>query len=189
MTIKTVNGALSTAQSSSVIEPDQLSGWKTVLLLITLGVIGVVFHASLRIPLHLPGHHGLEWMALLALSRAMVPRRWAAMGVGMAASAFALLTMWGWHDPASPLIFAASAVLFDALCALLPRQRFHKTLSAICAGLAFSVAGLITFYIGPHGLSAHAAWYLWSFSHFGFGLLGALVGIYLGSLARSRFAT
>ena len=40
-----------------------------VLFLVSLGVIAVVLRAKLRIPMQMPGRHGLEVMALLMIGR------------------------------------------------------------------------------------------------------------------------
>jgi len=136
--------------------------------------------------MHLPGHHGLEWMALLAFASTSMPRRWAATGVGLSATAIALLPVWGWHLSLAPLIYLTSAMLFDLLCFILPTQRLPRSMSVFAAGVAFAVAGFINFFIGPHGAASHFAWELWFLMHFGFGLAGALIGIQLASWTRSR---
>jgi len=151
-----------------------------------LGALGVVLHASLRVPLHLPGHHGLEWMALLAFASMTIPRRWAATGVGIAATAIAFLPLWGWHDLFAPQLYLASAMFFDLFCVVLPRRQLRRTLVVLAGGLAFTAAGLIGFLVGPHGATAHAAWGLWTLMHFGFGLAGALIGMQLGAWTLAR---
>ncbi len=186
MTHKTVNGVSSIAPLSNVIKQQPLSDLRSGLWIVGLGVLGVVLHASIRVPMHLPGHHGLEWMALLVLASMTLPHRWAATGVGIAATAFAYLPVWGWHDPLAPLVYLASAMLFDMFCIMLPRRRLRRTLMLCAGGLAFSATGLISFFLGPHGATAHAVWGLWTLMHFGFGLAGALIGMQLGAWTQSR---
>lgn len=181
MTIKTVNGALSIAPLSNATKQRPLSGLSIGLWIAGLGALGVVLHASIRVPMHLPGHHGLEWMALLALAYMILPRRWAATGVGICATLLAYLPVWGWHDPFAPLIYLASALVFDLLCIMLPKRRLRRSALVLAAGLAFAVAGLISFFVGPHGATIHTAWQLWTGMHFGFGLTGALIGIQLSA--------
>lgn len=189
MTTKAVNGALSTAQLSSVTKQPLISSWRSVGYLVGLGTLGVILHASLRIPMHLPGHHGLEWMALLTLAFTTSPRRWAATGVGISATAIAFLPVWGWHLSFAPLLYLASAVLFDLLCFMLPRQRLRQTAVILFGGLAFAAAGFINFFIGPHGAASNFAWELWFLMHLGFGLVGALIGIQLGTWTHRQLKT
>lgn len=187
--MKTFNGELSTRPLSSVIKYRPSSIWRTTLWLATLGLTGVMMHAVLRVPLHLPGHHGLEWMALLAIASVSVPYRGAAFATGISAAAFAALPLWGWHDPFTPLVFAVSALLFDTLYGLIPQCRFQQIMLMLGGGLAFSVAGFISYLTGPHGVAIHSLWSVWVFSHFAFGLLGTLAGLQLATWARSRSRT
>jgi hypothetical protein len=189
MTTKAVNGALSIAQLSSVTKQPKISVWRSVGYLVGLGTLGVILHASFRIPMHLPGHHGLEWMALLAFAFISSPRRWVATGVGISATAIAFLPIWGWHLSFSPLFYLASAVLFDMLCFMLPRQQLHRTVVVLYGGLAFAVAGFINFFIGPHGAASNFAWEFWFLMHLGFGLAGTLIGIQLGTWTHTQVKT
>lgn len=186
--MKTFNGELSIKPLSSVTKFGSSSIWRTMLWLATLGLTGVIMNAVLRVPLHLPGHHGLEWMALLAIARVSVPHRGAAFGTGVSAAAFASLPFWGWHDPFTPLVFAVSALLFDALYGLIPQCRFQNFLLMLSGGLAFSITGFISYFTGPHGMAIQSLWSMWAFSHFAFGLLGTLAGLQLATWARSRKA-
>ena len=187
MTMKTVTGGLSTAPLSNDIKHQPLSAWRSALYLTGLGALGVILHASLRVPMHLPGHHGLEWMALLAFAVITVPRRWAATGAGIAAMAVAYLPVWGWHEPFAPLLYLASAVLFDLLYTILPGRRLQRISLVIAGALAFAAAGCISFFAGPHGASLHSAWDVWFGMHLGFGLAGSLIGVQIGTWTRSRF--
>jgi len=171
---------LSTAPSSKATETTK-ARW--LLYCLGLGAAGVALHAGVRLPLHVPGHHGLEWMALLAFARLAVPGRWAATGTGTAAAAVAYLPIWGFHDPFAPLVYLSAAVVFDALC-LLGARRAPRLVSAAAGGLAFTVAGFIPFLAGPHGGGVSPA--LWAWAHFAFGLTGAWVGAQAGSWAVRR---
>lgn len=186
MTNKTVNGALSIAPLSNVINQRPLTELRIGLWIIGLGILGVALHAGIRVPMHLPGHHGLEWMAMLVFAATALPRRWAATGVGITATALAYLPVWGWHDPFAPLVYLVSALLFDLLCTILPGRRLHRCSVVFAAGLAFAAAGLISLLVGPHGATFHSAWQLWSLMHLGFGLAGALIGIQLSTWRHSR---
>ncbi len=47
---------------------------RSTLLLSGAGIAAALLHAATRFPLHLPGHEGLEWMAILMLARPASPR-------------------------------------------------------------------------------------------------------------------
>lgn len=184
--MKTYSGGLSTRPLSNVISPALPSIWRSSLWLAALGLTGVMMHAVLRVPLHLPGHHGLEWMALLAIACISIPHRGAAFATGVSAAAFASIPIWGWHDPFTSLVFVISALLFDALYALIPACRFHQFLVMLAGGLAFSIAGFVSYLVGPHGAAIHALWSVWAVSHFAFGFFGTFAGLQLANRQRSR---
>lgn len=184
---KTVTGALSTAPSSNATETSKAAPRHWLLYCLGLGAAGVALHAGVRLPLHVPGHHGLEWMALLAFARLAMPGRWAATGTGTAAAAMAYLPVWGFHDPFAPLVYLVAAVVFDALC-LLGAHRAPRLISASAGGLAFLVAGLIPYLLGPHGAEGGVSLGLWAWAHFAFGLTGALIGAQAGLWTARRRA-
>jgi hypothetical protein len=57
-----------------------------LILLLGVGVLAVVLHQSFRIPLRMPGYHGMEWFALLILARLLSNRGAAGMVVGLGAA-------------------------------------------------------------------------------------------------------
>jgi hypothetical protein len=145
-----------------------------LLYLAALGAAGVVLHAGFRWPLHLPGHHGMEWMALLAFGRVTASHRWSASAVGLAAAGIALAPAWGFHDPLAPLAYLLAGVLLDGLCVAGERAPRALVLP-VAAALAFTAAGLVTFLS-----AAHPGAGMWLVGHLGFGLMGGLIGTWLG---------
>ena len=61
----------------------------------------------------LPGHHGLEFMALLVIGRMISKRSIAASISGLGIGLFALLPWMGFKDPFMPLVFFIPAILLD----------------------------------------------------------------------------
>lgn len=61
-----------------------------LVLLFGAGVIAVVLHQSFRLPLRMPGYHGMEWFAILVLARLASDRNTAGMAVGVGAAVTAL---------------------------------------------------------------------------------------------------
>lgn len=183
---KTASGAWSSAPSSNAIDAHRVSTWRIALYAIGLGALGVVLHTAVRVPLHLPGHHGLEWMALLAFGRVAIGRRWVASGAGAAAAGLSYLILGGVYSLTAPLGYLVSAVLFDSLCNLAPGRLPRLLVSALSAALAFAVVGVITFYAGSHTWSGHPGLALWLWAHAAFALAGAVIGVQAGTWATRR---
>lgn len=188
MISKTANGAWSSAPSSNATESYRVSPWRLALYAAGLGALGVVLHALVRVPLHLPGHHGLEWMALLAFGRMGIGRRWFASGVGTAAAGLSYLPLWGLHSLLAPLGYLVSAVLFDVICNVAPARAPRLMVLAVSAGLAFAAVGAITFYAGVHVWSGHPGLVVWLWAHAAFGLVGAVIGAQAGAWAVRRLS-
>ncbi|MCB1957079.1 MAG: hypothetical protein KDG55_15460 [Rhodocyclaceae bacterium] len=79
------NGAWSAASSSSATRRHGSSLTLQILLLAGAGVLVALLHESFRLPLKLPGHHGIEWFGILLLARLNSPLR--AAGLTVAAGA------------------------------------------------------------------------------------------------------
>jgi len=165
---------------------------RSTLVLMSLGVLAVLIHASFRFPLNLPGHHGLEWMALLMFARLGSSFRWAA---GVAAVGAALATMvpaLGFHNPLTPLYYLVPAIALDALWLLLP-ARWHASVPALVAmaSVAFltkplvQLAGMVT---GVMPVKAGFSLPYVMASHFLFALCGGVVAALIWQRMSDRAA-
>jgi len=157
--------------------------------LASLGVLVVVLHASVNLPLKLPGHHGLEWMALLMFGRTLSTDRHAATTVALAAAFTASLPVWGFHGLGMGLNYLLTGLVVDALYRLL-RQPGVAALGLIAA-LAH-VAKPLWKWAAVNGLglqfgSITAGVGFSLLSHVGFGLVGGIAGALAGSALRQRF--
>ncbi len=125
------SGSLPGTTSNSTTEIGHSS---QLLILLGLGTAAVALHVALRFPLHLPGRHGLEWLALLLLARQFSPLPWAASLTGSGAAALSVL-----FNPASAPAYLITGVLLDLGWRRLYRWRHHALLLALLAGAAFAV--------------------------------------------------
>lgn len=160
-----------------------------MLFLIMAGMAAVLLHAKLRIPLNLPGHHGLEFMALFTAARLMSNLPWAASLSSFGAASLLFLPVIGIKDPAAPLHFILPGLLLDGLFFLF-RENAKKMLPVILfAGLAYMMiplGRLITSLITGFQYMAFLKYgvVLTMASHFIFGLFGGLVGKGLVTLSK-----
>jgi len=91
------------------------------LFLILLGVVGVALHAYLRLPIKVPGHNGLLWIALLMVGRLVSQRRWAASISSTSAAAISLLPVMGFKDPLDTITLLIPGVVIDLAFLISPR--------------------------------------------------------------------
>jgi hypothetical protein len=148
-------------------------------LLIAAGVLIVALHHSLRIPLKLPGRHGLELMAILILARGTSNLRWAASLVGISAMASVLL------GPASrdadagltaALVYVAQGVVIDLIWPRLPKTIAWGVLVGVLAGFAHAIKPLVRIAVESvtglqFGSLVSGPWYP-LMTHIAFGFVG-----------------
>jgi hypothetical protein len=133
-----------------------------------LGALAVLVRAKLRVPLQLPGHHGLEVMALLLSISTMV------------AAVFTFFPFMGFNDPFLPIVYLIMGATIDLLYKLIRLFRENILFFTLMGGLAYMVIPLSRILIHFSGLRFYnniargGYWYpVWT--HFLFGAGGAIL--------------
>lgn len=156
----------------------------STMALVGLGVAAAIAHATLRFPVRLPGHHGLEWMALLVIARQLSAYGGAATvaAAGAAMASFVLM-----HDPMAPLAYLVPGIALDAIYGILSAERRRSVAwLALAAGLAHGVKPLVQWTGAailalPFGASERGLAFVVAM-HVAFGLAGGALGALLGRL-------
>ncbi len=153
-----------------------------LLVLLALGVTIVLLERAFRWPLQLPGHHGLEAMALLVIARLSCSSRWSASIAATGAALTAEIAGAG-HGPFMPLLYLAPGLLLDLGMrwqAVLQRQLL---LLPALAALAFASKPLLRWLaqlgFGLEFGSLRAGVLYPLLTHLVFGLVGGLIAVLL----------
>jgi hypothetical protein len=151
------------------------------LFLASLGVAIVLLEQAFRWPLQLPGHHGLEAMALLVFGRLCCSNSWPATLVG-ASAALAAPFVGADHGVLTPLFYVLPGVVIDLGYRLWP-QLVARILIALplLAALAFATKPVVRVIANqlfglPFG-SLRAGPVYPILTHLMFGFLGALAAV------------
>ena len=151
------------------------------LFLASLGVAIVLLEQAFRWPLQLPGHHGLEAMALLVFGRLSCSNPWSATLVG-ASAALAAPFVGADHGVLTPLFYVLPGVVIDLGYRLWP-QLVARILIAlpVLAALAFATKPVVRVVANqlfglPFG-SLRAGPVYPILTHLMFGFLGALAAV------------
>lgn len=177
-----MNGTSSLKTRSNVF-PIDIPAWLEALLLISSGTLAVVLHQAFRWPLNLPGHHGIEWIAILMIGRAFSRLGPAGSLTSLGAVGGAALTGWIGRDPFIWLIYAVPGPLVDLAFRSLPRYSDKIWFFMLLGALAHTTKPLIRLII-----TIASGWSFGSFrfgivypvaSHFLYGLIGGLLGALL----------
>lgn len=158
-----------------------------VILLLLAGVMAIVLHARLRTPINIPGHHGIEFMAIIIAARLSSKMKWAssisALGIGV----FILFPVLGFKDPMMGFNYMLPLFLVDIFYNYLNSDKHKKLIIALAAGFGYMliplsriVLMLTTGY--PYSTFLKHGFVTPVITFFFFGLLGGLLGtgIYLG---------
>lgn len=170
--------------SQYVLEKD---GSLTLPVLFLLGVLAAIMHQHFRMGLNIPGHHGLEWMTLLLFGRMQSRHRWAAMVIaGGAVITYMMQTGFlpAAHTSKHALVYLLNGACLDILFRYTPKNMPVVLKGMILGGLSFMAKPImflpfaILFEISFGSFSKHG--YLYPvLTHFMFGSIGAICGIYL----------
>jgi len=150
-----------------------------ILLFFFFGVAIAVVRANIRVPLHLPGRHGIEIMFLYTFLRLMIPYRWAGTMMGAGAAFAAFFPVFGFGDPFMPLMFAMPAVGLDLVFAKVTVLSKHIAFVALAAGLCYLTIPVarcfLTMFGAVYGSFVGGLWYPF-LTHFMFGTIGGFLG-------------
>jgi hypothetical protein len=161
-----------------------------LLLLGLFAALVVVGNIALRLPVKMPGHSGLVWMALLVTARGVVPKLGAAATVGLLSgllAAFVGVGDKGGIDTFVSYIAAGAAV--DLVVALTLLGALTAALAGLAGNLAkLGVKVLLELWIGiPTGFLVLGRTYP-AATHALFGAAGGYLGyVVLTSLRRAGF--
>ena len=114
-----------------------------LILLALFSVLVVVAKVVLHLPLHLPGHSGVFWMAILVVTRGLVPKAGALSLVGLTSGLLATFMGIGNKGPLYTILSYLSAGVAVDLVSLFVGG-VNNIVSAGLAGLAGNVAKVLT---------------------------------------------
>lgn len=172
-----------TGSSSHVSSPNsiELAGPLTagrLAFLVAVGVAIVFMHETIRYPLRIPGQHGLEGMALLALARYSTTSKWGAT-IAALSSAGTALAIGAGSSLTTPFLYVAPGIAIDLGVMLFAGWRSHLLLLPLITAFAFATKPLIRLGLaegfGMHfGSFRMGALYPIS-THIAFGFIGAMM--------------
>jgi len=175
-----MNGTYSQRNISKAFPTDWTVRWWEALLLIGGGVTAVVLHRALDGSLGLPGHHGIEWMALLILGRASSRFRGAGTLTSISASLASMLPFLQGGNSFAWLFYLLPGLVMDFAFRYLPRYANKLWFLVLLAGLAHATKpiGQLTINLitgWPFGSFRYGVLYPFA-SHLLFGMIGGLLG-------------
>ncbi len=163
-----------------------------IIMLALFGALVAVAKIALRLPLQMPGHTGLFWMAIVIVAAGVVPKRGAASLVGLISGVIAAFLGLGDLGAVNTLLSYAAVGVATDLALLLLRNPENLAVAALAGTLGHTGKLLVKWALAtlsgaPGGwVALGLAWSIAGYVVFGF-LGGLLGGLTLAALRRAGF--
>jgi hypothetical protein len=186
----TLTGSSSRANSPSSIELVGPLSAGRVAFLVAIGMAIVLLHETIRYPLRIPGQHGLEGMALLALARYSTTHKWGAT-IAALSSAGTAAAIGAGSEWTTPFLYLAPGIALDFGVMLFAGWRSQLVVLPLIAAFAFATKPLIRL-----GLMETLGMQFGSFragvlypisTHIAFGFMGAMIAAIAWRLTEKKW--
>jgi hypothetical protein len=175
----------SQARSISRAFPISFSTTLQILLLLLVGFAATWLHYKFRVPLRMPGRHGLEFMLLVMGSRYLSNLRLATTITITGSILTTLIPGFGFTDPIIPYIYVGMGIFVDFVWYRWPKQLVWIPVIALLGGLTYTLipltrivfASITGYFYG----SLATGFMLPILTHFAFGFIGTLAGVGVAS--------
>lgn len=176
-----MNGSMYQKSLSKTFQTNTLSTVLEILFLLLLGISAVMLRSYLRIPLNIPGRHGLEFMAILIIGRRVSKIPFASVIAMVGASSIMLVPFIGIKDPFLPVTYLLMGIVLDSLYFVFRNPSNRLAILTLIGGLTYMVIPISRLGIYMFTGIMESSFIKWGFvipiaSHFVFGLAGTLLG-------------
>ena len=93
---------------------------RDLIVLVLFADLAMLAKALLRIPLHVPGHSGILWVALFVVARGLVDKKGAGLLLGVVAGVVATVLGFGDTGPLEWTKYVAAGAMLELVCLLVP---------------------------------------------------------------------
>jgi hypothetical protein len=150
-----------------------------VIFLLGLGMLAVILHVKLRIPMQLPGRQGVLFMALILTGKGLSRFPFAASLSGIGAATLLLVPGLGFQDPFMALNYLFLGCIIDAAAGFTSRFTTRAWIIAIAAGACWMFVPLFRLSLSmfvemPLGAFRNGMFYPF-FTHLIFGITGGML--------------
>lgn len=150
-------------------------------VLFGIGILAIVLHARLRTPLSIPGHHGLEFMAILMAGRVASNIKWASSISSLGIGFILLFPVFGFKDPFMGFYYILPGIFIDIFYNLTRYFKWQILVLSLIAGLAYFTIPLSRLFIHaltgyPYSSFIKFGYFIPVVNYFFFGFAGGFFG-------------
>lgn len=151
------------------------------MLLLMVGFIATWLHLRFRIPLKMPGRHGLEFMLLIMGARSLSNLRLASTITVTGSILASLIPGLGYGDPLLPYIYLVMGATIDFVWYNWKSLLVWIPIAALLGGVVYSFIPIFRMFLSPlfgsiHSSLSNGLLFPWM-THFAFGFIGSLAGV------------
>lgn len=161
-----------------------------VLFLLGIGMLGILLHAKLRMPMHMPGRQGLLFVAIIVMGKGMSRFSYAATISGIGAATLLLIPGLGFHDPFMAVIYMFLGILMDGASGFVSRLTSRQWILAVVCGACWVFIPLFRLMLSlvvDMPLGAFRSGYFYPVAtHLLFGIAGGLIAAGILSLTGKK---
>ena len=178
-----VSGKLFQKSISKVFQNKLVADILEVIFLLLIGMLAITIHSKLRIPLGIPGKHGLIFMFLLITGKMASRFSFAASISSIGAASLLYLNVLGFTDPFLPAIYLFIGFSLDLMFVVHGKREKSPYLIAFFCGLSYMFIPLLRLFLNtivhiPY-LSLMGNILGTFMMHIVFGFIGGLLGVKL----------
>jgi hypothetical protein len=153
-----------------------------IVLLALVGVLIATLRAHLRIPMNIPGRHGIEVMAILISARMLSKQTFASSITMIVTSAMMFFPFMGFKDPTMPFIYVGIGLSLDYLWNKFNLSTKNIFFVALFGGLVYMLIPILRTGIHFSGIYAITSFvkhgiFIPILTHFIFGVVGTILGL------------
>ena len=163
-----------------------------VTLLFLAGVLAIVLHERLRNPIGIPGHHGLEFMAIILAARLSSKIKWAASISALGIGIFILFPVLGFKDPMMGFNYMLPCFFMDLTYNFVPVKKYRNIMLIVAAGLGYLMIPLSRMMVTLFTNYPYSSFLKYGFvtplaTFLLFGILGGLLGTGIYNIGKKLF--
>lgn len=106
-------------------------------LLFLVGVLAMFLHARFRWGTSIPGHHGIEFMALLTASRHITKIRLSSVFMALGIGTMVIMPFMGFKNPVAAIGYILPVLIYDLAYSNIPERLRKSWILALAGGLAY----------------------------------------------------
>ena len=170
--VKTLSGSTHSSTLVKILE---------ILLLVGAGMIAILMHARFKSPINIPGHHGIEFMAIFIIARMSSNMKFAGTISAVGIGSLLMFNVFGFTNPLMGFYYMLPGITLDILYNSFNKWNSKFYAIALFSGIAYMTIPILKTLIfitaGIPYLSLLKHGYVLPFAGFFiFGLLGGLAG-------------